>query len=59
MKLQLLSSLQVEAEDIIAAPTKYSGITLLKLSEHSVSTVRGISNTETFILNESPTTGLL
>ena len=50
--LQLQSSLELEEVNIVAAPTKYAGITLLNLDENAVSTLSSIRNIEALLLDE-------
>ena len=52
VKLQLLSLLKLEAEDVIAAPTKYSGITLLNLNDRAIFTLNSIRNVDALLLDE-------
>ena len=52
VRLQLLSSLELEEVNIVAAPTKYAGITLLNLDESAVSTLSSIRNIEALLLDE-------
>ena len=52
VKLQLQSSLEIEEVSIVAAPTKYAGITLLNLDESAVSTLSSIRNIEALLLDE-------
>lgn len=59
VKLHSLSSLRLEEVDIVAAPTKSSGITLINLDESAVSTLRSIRNIEALFLNEDAPAELL
>jgi hypothetical protein len=52
VKLQLLSSLELEEMNIVAVPSNYSGITILNLDESAVSTLSSIRNIEALILDE-------
>ena len=52
VRLQLQSSLELQEVNIVAAPTKYAGITLLNLDESAVSTLCSIRNIEALLLNE-------
>jgi hypothetical protein len=52
VKLQLLSSLAIHEANIVAAPTKYSSITILNLDESAVSTLSSIRNIEALLLDE-------
>ena len=52
IKHQLLTSLEVSAEDIVASPTKYGGITILNIDENAISTLRSIRNIEVLLLDE-------
>jgi hypothetical protein len=58
VKLQLQSSLELQEVNIIAAPTKYAGITLLNLNESAVSTLRSLRNIEALLLDEEAATQL-
>ena len=40
VKLQLLSSLELEEMNIVAVPSNYGGITILNLDESAVSTLK-------------------
>jgi len=59
VKLQLLSLLQLEEVNVVAAQTKYSGITILNVDESSVSTLRSIRNIEALLLDEVAAVELL
>jgi hypothetical protein len=59
VKLQLLSSFQLEEVNVVAAPTKYSGITILNVDESAVSTLSSIRNIEALSLNEVAAAELL
>lgn len=59
VKLQLLSILELETEDILALPTKYSGITLLKIDECAMYNSRSIRNIEALVLEETAAAQLL
>ena len=48
----ILSSLELQEVNIVAAPTKYAGITLLNLDESAVSTLSSIRNIEALLLDE-------
>ena len=52
VKLQLLSSLELEEGNIVAAPTNYGAITLLNLDESAVSTLSSIRNIDALLLDE-------
>ena len=52
VRLQLQSSLELQEVNIVAAPTKYAGITLLYLDESAVSTLSSIRNIEALLLDE-------
>ena len=52
VRLQLQSSLELQEVNIVAAPTKYSGITLLNLDESAVSSLSSIRNIEALSLDE-------
>ena len=52
VKLQLLSSLELQEVNIIAAPTNCAGITLFDLNESAVSTLSSIRNIEVLLLDE-------
>ena len=52
VKLQLLSSLELQEVNNVAVPTKYAGITLLNLDESAVSTLSSIRNIEALLLDE-------
>jgi hypothetical protein len=52
VKLQLLSSLELEEVNIFAAPSNYGGITILYLDESAVSTLGSIHNIEALLLDE-------
>ena len=52
VKLQLLSSLELEEANIVAAPTNYGGITLLNLDESAVSALSSIRNIEALLFDE-------
>ena len=52
VKLQSQSSLELQEVNIIAAPSKYAGITLLDLDESAVSTLSSIRNIEALLLDE-------
>ena len=52
VKLQLQSTLELQEVNIVAAPTKYAGITLLNLDESAVSTLSSIRNIEALLLDE-------
>ena len=52
VRLQLESSLELQEVNIVAAPTKYAGITLLNLDESAVSTLSSIRNIEALLLDE-------
>ena len=52
VKLQLQSLFELQEVNIIAAPTKYAGITLLDLDESAVSSLRSIRNIEALLLDE-------
>ena len=54
----VLASLELEEVNIVAAPTKYAGITLLNLDESAVSTLSSIRNIEALILDEEAATKL-
>ena len=57
-RLQLQSSLQLQEVNIVAAPTKYAGITLLNLDESAVSTLSSIRNIEALLLDDEATAKL-
>jgi len=57
--LQLLSWLELGAKDITAAPTNYSGITLLNLNESAVTSLRSIRNIEATLLDDAAAAELL
>lgn len=59
VKLQLLSLLQLEEANIVVIPTKYSGITILKLDESAVATSRSIRNIEALLLDGAAVMELL
>ena len=59
VKLQLLSSLQLEEMNIVAAPTEYSGIKILNLDESAVATLSSIRNIEALLLDELAAAELL
>jgi hypothetical protein len=59
VKLQLLSSLELGAEDIIAALTNHSGITLLNLNEITISILSSVRNIEALLLDKVVATELL
>ena len=59
VRLQLQSSLELQKVDIVAAPTKYAGITLLNLDESAVSTLSSIRNIEALLLDEEAATKLV
>ena len=46
VRIQLQSSLELQEVNIVAAPTKYAGITLLNLDESAMSTLNSIRNIE-------------
>ena len=52
VKLHLLSTLQLEDVNIVAAPSIYGGITILNLDESTVSTLRSIRHIEALLLDE-------
>ena len=52
VRLQLQSSLELQEVNIIAAPTKYGGITILNLDESAVSTLSSIRHIEALLLDE-------
>ena len=52
IKTQLQTSLEVSAEDIVASPTKYGGITILNLDENAISTLSSMRNIEVLLLDE-------
>ena len=52
VRLQLQSSLEFQEVNIVAAPTKHAGITLLNLDESAVSTLSSIRNIEVLLLDE-------
>lgn len=52
VKLQLLSSLELEEANIVVAPSNYGGITILNLDESAVSTLNSIRNIEVLLLDE-------
>ena len=52
VKLQLLSSLELEEVNIVVAPSNYGGITILNLDESAVSTLRSIRHIEALLLDE-------
>lgn len=52
IKNQLASSLELGARNIVTAPTKYAGITLLKLDESAVATPNSIRNIEAILLDD-------
>mgnify|MGYP003687702989 FL=1 len=52
VRLQLQSSLELQEVNIVAAPTKYAGITLLNLDESTVSTLSSIRNIDALLLDE-------
>ena len=52
VKLQLLSLLELEEVNIVAAPSNYGGITILNLDESAVSTLRSIRHIEALLLDE-------
>ena len=52
VRLQLQSSLELQEVNIVAAQTKYAGITLLNLDESAVSTLSSIRNIEALLLDE-------
>ena len=58
VKPHSLSSLELVADDIIAAPTKNSAIRLLNLNESDLSTSNSIRNIETLFLDKAATTEL-
>ena len=59
VKMQLQSSLQLEEVNIVAVPTKYSGITILNLDESAVATFRSIRNIEALLLDGASVAELL
>ena len=52
VKLQLLSLLELEKVNIVAAPTNYGGITILNVDESAGSTLNSIRNIEALLLDE-------
>ena len=52
VKLQLLSTLALREVNIVAAPTKYGGITVLNLDESTDSTLSSIRKIEALLLDE-------
>lgn len=52
VKLQLLSSLELEEVNIVASPTNYGGIILLNLDESAVSALGSIRNIEALLIDE-------
>ena len=50
--LQLLSSLELDEVNIVAAPSNYGGITIINLDESAVSTISSIRNIEALLLDE-------
>jgi len=52
VKLQLLSSLELEEVNIVVAPSNYGGITILNLDESAFSTLNSIRNIEVLLLDE-------
>ena len=58
VRLQLQSSLELQEVNIVAAPTKYAGITLLNLDESAVSTLSSIRNIEALLLDDEATAKL-
>ena len=51
--------LEFEEVNIVAAPTKYGGITILNLDESAVSTLSSIRNIEALLLDELAAAELL
>ena len=52
IKLQLRSVLEFEGVNIVTAPTKYGGITILDLDESALTTLSSIRNIEALLLDE-------
>ena len=52
VKLQLLSLLELEEVNVVAAPSNYAGITILTLDESAISTLRSIRNIEALLLDK-------
>lgn len=52
VKLQLLSSLELEEVNIVAAPSNYGGITIINLDENAVSALNSIRNIEALLIDE-------
>ena len=59
VRIQLLSSLELAAEDIISVPTNYDGITLLNLNETDMCSSNSIRNIEALVLHEEAASELL
>ena len=59
IKVQLLASLELDTEHIVAIPTNYSGITLLDLNEDVVTSYNSIRNIEALLLDEVSANKLL
>ena len=51
-KYQLLSSLELQAEGVTLASTKYSGIALLDIDQSSISPLSEVRNVEVLLINE-------
>ena len=58
VRLQLQSSLELQEVNIVAAPTKYAGITLVNVDESTASTLSSIRNIEALLFDEEAATQL-
>ena len=52
VKLQFMSSLELGAEDIVAIPTNYSGITLINFDDSFVASSKSVRNIEALLIDE-------
>lgn len=59
IKAQLLNLLGLGANDIVATPANYKGITLLNLNESAITTVSSIRNIDATSLNDAVAAELL
>ena len=59
MRFNLLNSLELGTDYIVATPTNYKCITLLNLNESALPSLNTIHNTEAILLNEANGAGSL
>ena len=52
VKMQLLSSLELQEVNIVTEPSNYGGITILNLDESAVSTISSTRNIEALLIDE-------